>query len=208
MVWGKKTYIKKMERKHVEEMQQWGRHSDPIFFSYTMPKMNKKQKDYWYSRKTQSFTRKCFVVYNHNNRLVGYISLRNIKWVRKISELGIVFDPNFLNSGYGTDSLKSFIRYYFDVMNMKKLVLRVAEFNVRAQKCYQKCGFAVEGVHYNEFEDPNLPIFQDDSLQDYRKFFVMENRVLKCRFIHMFITKDMYLKNKENYPHYPPNTCA
>ena len=208
MIWGRKTYIKRMERKHVEEMQLWGEHRDPLFFSYTMPKMNKKQKDYWFSKKTYSFTRKCFVVYNHQNELVGYISLRNIKWVRKIGELGIVFDPNKLSSGYGTDSLKSFIRYYFETMSMKRLVLRVAEFNTRAQKCYINCGFAIDGTYYNEFEDPNLPVFKEEALKDFRSYFLLENNILKCRFIHMYITKDMYLQNKENYPHCPPNTCA
>jgi RimJ/RimL family protein N-acetyltransferase len=208
MIWGNKTYIKRLERRHVDEMQLWGRHSDPIFYSYTMPQMNDKQKDYWYYKKTYSFTRRCYVVYNTKNLLIGYIALRDIKWFRRSSELGIVFDPNNLSCGYGTDSLKSFIRYYFVTMKMKRLTLRVAEYNTRAQKCYQNCGFEVDSVRYGEFEDQSMPIFKDNLLAEYRKYFAIDKDKLMCRFIHMYITKDMFIKNQHNYPHYTPNTCA
>ncbi len=194
---GKNTLITKLERKHVDEMQFWGSHKDPLFFSYTFPKMDKKDRDYWFSKKSNSFRRKSYAVYDVNtNNLIGYFSLRNIKWFRRSSELGIVFDPNIINNGYGTDSLKSFIPFYFEVLKMKRLDLKVAEFNVRAQKCYLNCGFKATEIKYDEFEDQELEVFEDEKLSKFAKFFKTDNDILQCRFIHMHITKEMYLSNK------------
>ncbi|KAB3530314.1 GNAT family N-acetyltransferase [Alkaliphilus pronyensis] len=208
VAWGKNTYIKELERRHVNEMQQWGSHQDPLFYSYNFPKMNKYQMNYWYNKKKYSLTRKCYVIYNQHHCLVGYIALRNIKWFRRTSEMGIVFDPNHVNKGLGTDSIKSFLPFYFERLKMKKLLLRVADFNHRAQQCYTNCGFKILKVEFNEFEDQSLAVFKDSELIKVEDSFKYEGKILKCRFIHMYITKEMYLKQALIYPHNPPNTCA
>jgi len=193
---GEETYIKKLERKHVDIMQEWGRHSDPLFYCYNFPYMNTKESDYWYKTKTLPFLKRCFVVFNNNNQLVGYISLRDIKLFRRTSELGIVFDPDEISQGYGSDGLKAFLNYYFGVLKMKALYLKVSAFNKRAQRCYEKCGFKSIGIILDEFEDQSLPIFKDDYFIAYRQFFKQERNKIKCQFINMVITKDMYIGNQ------------
>lgn len=194
LIKGEKTYIQKMERGHVDLMQLWGRHKDPLFYCYNVPYMSKREKDYWYKVKTPLFSKKCFAVFNYDRQLVGYISLRNIKFFRKTSELGIVFDPNKLNKGYGSDSLKIFLIYYFEVLKMKALYLKVAVFNERAQRCYKKVGFRPRRIVMDEFEDQSLPVFRDDYFLPYRDFFRLENKKIKCKYIDMVITRDMFYK--------------
>lgn len=191
---GIETYIKKLQRKHVDSMQLWGRHRDPLFYGYNFPYLSQRDRDRWYKTKATSFLRRCFVVFNLDDELVGYISLRGIKWIRRTSELGIVFDPDRISSGYGTDSLKAFIEYYFEDLKMNKLYLKVSIFNKRAQKCYEKCGFEKIGIVMENFEDQSLPIFEDDYFIPYRHFFEQKGNTLKCKFINMVITKEMYYK--------------
>lgn len=193
---GQKTYITELQRKQVDDMQWWGRHEDPLFDSYNFPIMNEIEREYWYRNKKYTLTKRCFGVCNLEGKYVGYIALRNIRWVRKISELGIVFDPNHLDKGYGTDSLKSFLKYYFENMKMKQMDLKVALFNSRAEKCYIKCGFQLKEIKYDPFEDQEFPVFQDDSLMEYRNFFKKEGNQLLCNYKHMYITKEMYFENK------------
>lgn len=195
LVWGESTYIKKLERDHVDLMQRWGRHKDPLFYCYNFPSMNRMESDYWYKNKTLLFSKKCFVVFNHCHQLVGYISLRNIKWFRKVSELGIVFDPDEISQGYGSDGLKTFLTYYFEVLKMKALYLKVSIFNIRAQKCYEKCGFKPLDIVLEDFEDQSLPIFRDDYFIPYRHVFKQQGNKIKCQFINMVITKKMYEEN-------------
>ena len=192
LVRGEKTYIKKLKREHVDLMQCWGRHRDPLFYCYNFPHMSERQKDYWYKNKRSWFSKKCFVVFNNCNRLVGYISLRNIRIFRKTGELGVVFDPSSIDRGYGTDGLVAFLKYYFETLKMKALYLKVSVFNKRAQRCYRKVGFKLFDIVTEEFEDQSLPIFRDDQFIPYRHFFKLENEKLKCQFICMVITREMY----------------
>ena len=189
---GEKTYIKKLRREHIDLMRLWGRHENPLFSCYNFPHMNERQKDCWYKNKTSGFSKKCFVVFNNCDQLVGYISLRNMKILKRTGELGIVFDPNNIDRGYGTDGLRAFLSYYFEVLKMKALYLKVSIFNKRAQKCYKKAGFGLSNIVTEEFEDQSLPIFRDDCFIPYRHFFEFENGKIKCRFIEMVITRERY----------------
>jgi len=198
VVRGQQIYIEKLERKHVEIMQNWGRHKDPLFYCYNFPYMSKKEGDHWYKTKALSFTKRCLVVFNNYDKLVGYIALRDIKWFRKTSELGIVFDPDEIAKGYGTDGLSTFLIYYFEVLKMKALYLKVSVFNKRAQRCYEKCGFKSKGIVIDDFEDQSLLIFKDEYFTPYRHFFNQERSRIKCQFINMVITKDMYYESKRN----------
>jgi diamine N-acetyltransferase len=193
---GKETYLTRLERKHVDYMQLWGSHSDPLLRSYNFHFMNHVERDYWYSSKVHSFVKRCYAVHNLDHQLVGYIALRNIQWFRRISELGIVFDPRTLGKGYGTDSLKSFLNYYFEEIKMNELNLKVAGFNIRAQKCYRNSGFQFKEKKYDEFEDQGLPVFEDEKLREFKHYFVKEGNILKCQFIYMYITRQMYFNNK------------
>lgn len=196
LIRGEKTYIEELKREHVDLMQLWGKHKEPLFRCYNFPYMTERQKDYWYQNKKLWFLKRCFAVFNDYNQLVGYISLRNIKILKKTSELGIVFDPDNIDQGYGTDGLNAFLNYYFEVLKMKALYLKVSVFNKRAQKCYKKVGFRLIDIVVDEFEDQNLPIFQDDCFIPYRRFFKLEDEKIKCQFIDMVITKDMYYKQR------------
>jgi len=81
---------------------------------------------------------------------------------------------------------------------MKALYLKVSVFNNRAQRCYEKCGFKSKGIVVDDFEDQSLPIFKDDSFVPYRQFFKEEKNKIKCHFINMVVTKDMYYESKRN----------
>ncbi|KJF26411.1 GCN5 family acetyltransferase [Clostridium aceticum] len=189
---GKLTYITEIERQQVDAMQLWGKHEDPLLGSYNFPVMSELQREYWYRNKKYTLSKKCFGVCNLENQFVGYIALRNIKWIRRISELGIVFDPNYINKGYGTDALKGFLEYYFDNMKMRQLNLKVAVFNKRAQKCYEKCGFQLQEIKYDEFEDQNLEVFDREDLEEYQQFFKKEGTILLSQYKHMCITKEAH----------------
>jgi diamine N-acetyltransferase len=196
LVKGEKTYIKKLKREHIDLMQRWGRHEEPLFYCYNFPRMNEEQKDYWYRNKTLWFSKKCFVVFNNCDELVGYIALRNIKTIKRTSELGIVFDPSNIGKGYGTDGLKAFLGYYFRTLKMRALYLKVSVFNRRAQRCYENAGFKLLATVTEEFEDQSLPIFQEDCFIPYRHFFQLDGERLKCQFINMVITRDMYFSRR------------
>jgi len=50
------------------------------------------------------------------------------------------------NKGYGEAIIRALVRYGFETLGLHRLDLGVYDFNTQAIKCYQKCGFEIEGL--------------------------------------------------------------
>lgn len=80
-------------------------------------------------------------------KYIGGCGINNIDWKNSHVTIGIyIGDQAYWNKGYGSDALKVFIKFIFDEMNIHKIKLEVFAFNIRAIKCYEKCGFKQDGV--------------------------------------------------------------
>jgi len=79
-------------------------------------------------------------------RPIGNIGLRDIDYCPRKASLGIAIgEPEVWDKGYGTDAIRTLLRFAFDELNLHSVHLTVQEQNERAIKCYEKCGFKVEG---------------------------------------------------------------
>ncbi len=69
------------------------------------------------------------------------------------AELGIMIgDPQYRNQGYGTDVISTVVRHIFQDPCYDRIYLHTLDWNIRAQKCFRKCGFVscgelVRGEH-------------------------------------------------------------
>lgn len=54
--------------------------------------------------------------------------------------------PDVFGKGYGTEATKLILDFAFDVVGLHRVSLEVFDFNPRAQRVYEKCGFVREGV--------------------------------------------------------------
>lgn len=194
----KKVYIRSMAKEDIMKMTKWSRHENPLLFHYNFPCLNERECSKWFYDRTRKMGRRNYVIENEDRQIVGYLSIRNIKIFSKSSELGIVLDPGEINKKYGRYAIKEFMEYYFNNMNMKKLKLRVAEYNTRGYKCYKSCGFKVTGERYELFEDQDSVIFTNDKYIDYRKYFTYKKDRKLIKYIHMEISKDFYEQMKNN----------
>lgn len=96
----------------------------------------------------QSDRQKNFVIESlADRRYVGGISFNIIDWRSRHAGVGIAIgDKSLWGKGYGTDAMRVLMRMAFDRMNLHRLWLHVFDYNVRAIKSYEKCGFKREGV--------------------------------------------------------------
>lgn len=198
IIMGDKTKVRKLKRRDIDKMVLWGKHQDPIFLHYNFPEFSNHERDLWYKIKARDFRKRCFAVENMKGCIVGYISLRDIKFFKRESEMGIVFDPDKLNQGYGTDALNNFLNLYFNKYKMKRLKLKVAKFNKRALRCYEKCGFKILKEVYDEFEEQNIGIATMKGIVKRNKEFGIDNGRLMTKYYYMDITKERYIFHKEN----------
>lgn len=78
---------------------------------------------------------------------LGGCGINHVDWKNSIAVVGIfIGNKDYWNKGYGTDAMRTLIKFIFNEMNINKIKLNVYSFNERAVKCYEKCGFKKEGV--------------------------------------------------------------
>jgi len=77
---------------------------------------------------------------------IGNCGLHGINLRSRKAELGIMIgDKRCWGNGYGTDVVTTLCTLGFVRMNLQRIQLGVFSHNPRAQRCYEKCGFQVEG---------------------------------------------------------------
>lgn len=93
-------------------------------------------------------------------KYIGGCGINEMNWLNRVAIIGIfIGDKNYWGKGYGTDAVNILVKFIFEQMNMNKVKLNVFSFNARAKKCYEKCGFGVEGVLRQE-------LFRDGKYHD------------------------------------------
>ena len=79
------------------------------------------------------------------DKFIGFLGL----WVDVIHSeawVGIgIGEREFWSKGYGTDMMKLCINYVFSELGLERLSLGLHEYNARALRSYEKCGFRLEG---------------------------------------------------------------
>ncbi|UCH34924.1 MAG: GNAT family acetyltransferase [Armatimonadota bacterium] len=60
-------------------------------------------------------------------------------------------NPDYWGKGYGTEVTRLMLRLAFEEMDCHRVAVRVAAYNARAIRCYEKCGFRHEGVERESF---------------------------------------------------------
>lgn len=87
-----------------------------------------------------------FFIITNEDKLIGTVSLESINNINRTATLGIfIGDKDYRSKGYGTEAIRLILEYGFNYMNLKNIKLDLMEFNERALKCYQKCGFKEYG---------------------------------------------------------------
>jgi ribosomal-protein-alanine N-acetyltransferase len=73
---------------------------------------------------------------------IGNCSYYNLDRDKREAELGILIgEMSYWNSGFGTDAVAALVHHAFKKEGLKRMYLHTLVVNVRAQKCFQKCGF-------------------------------------------------------------------
>lgn len=77
--------------------------------------------------------------------LLAYCLLRNIDWIARVAEFGIVVGPDSRGIGVGRTSLDLVKQYATKQLALRRIWLRVVDYNSRAIDLYQSSGFEPEG---------------------------------------------------------------
>ncbi len=149
MLEGEKVRLRPIEREDLPRFVRW--FADPevrrhllVYLPFSLT-----QEERWYEELQERLRRSESVVLaleTLDGLHIGNIGLHEIDWKNRHAELGIVIgEKAYWGQGYGTDAIRTLLRLAFEEMNLHRVYLVVDEDNLRAIRCYEKCGFREEG---------------------------------------------------------------
>ena len=80
-----------------------------------------------------------FTFIDRDGKFIGTIDFKDVK--SDSAEMGICITPDSQDKHYGTEAIKRFIDYGFNVCGFDVIYLKVFSHNDRAIYCYKKIGF-------------------------------------------------------------------
>ncbi len=160
----------------------WGAAYDARFEHYSFVDFDLAEAEQWYFSKQKMLSRKVFGLFC-GNEILGFVTLKKINFITRTAEIGLAVNPSLNGRGYGEAMLSAHLDYVYRNFPIDRIYLDVAEFNRRARRLYEKCGFMYCGSELKAYEhqlNKNLAIdFPEDfRLQDGRllaKFLRMEH---------------------------------
>jgi len=177
------------------KFSKWGKHDDIRFYQYNFPFEEKYEYEQWFFFKQRLISKKIYGLYDTADNPVGFITLKNIKWLKRRAELGVAINPDRLGEGLGRKLIEAYLAYVFKTYPINTMRLRVATFNVRAQKCYEACGFTTITQRREPFEEQS---FKMEIMAEFPDQFYLKHNILYTDFFVMEIDKESFLNQKKN----------
>jgi RimJ/RimL family protein N-acetyltransferase len=77
---------------------------------------------------------------------IGFVGLFDIHWNHGDAMIGIgIGDRENWSKGFGSEAMNLLLQFAFIELNLRRASLVVFEYNPRAIRSYEKCGFTIEG---------------------------------------------------------------
>ena len=83
-----------------------------------------------------------FAIETLNGEHIGNCVYYNVDLRESKTEVGIMIgNRDYWNRGYGEEAINALLDYIFEKTNLQSVYLTTLVWNIRAQRCFQKCGF-------------------------------------------------------------------
>lgn len=110
--------------------------------------LNLEEETDWFERRRNDKDNILFAILAlPDRRLIGNCGLHKLDWKNRHALFGIfIGDKDYWGKGYGTDAVRTIVRYAFSELGLNRVELEVYDYNPRAIRAYEKAGFRREGV--------------------------------------------------------------
>ena len=82
------------------------------------------------------------IVLRETDTLIGNVGIHDLDHLHGTGELGVMIGAKELwGQGYGSEAIVLLLRYAFDYLNVRNVLLRVFSYNEHARRCYTRVGF-------------------------------------------------------------------
>lgn len=151
MIYGEKVVLRAITRADLPTFLRWMNDAEVTpFLGGNMWPMSPEAEERWFEQQVSSDALvlgiETLAAEGQAGLLIGNIALKDVSERNRHAELGIVLgEKAYWSQGYGRDAIKTLLRHAFDELNYHRVYLRVYDYNPRAVRCYEACGFKIEG---------------------------------------------------------------
>ncbi len=146
MIVGQKTRLRAIEREDIPTFVKWLNDPEVRHYLEMYLPMSKAEEEGWFEAQLKDDSSRIFAIETEEGVHIGNISLGDLDWKNRNAFLGIVIgEKEYWEQGYGTDAVIALLDFAFKEMNLHRIYLFTYDFNQRAIRCYEKCGFRHEG---------------------------------------------------------------
>jgi RimJ/RimL family protein N-acetyltransferase len=144
---GDKCYLSPVSFDDIDKYTEWVNDMETglfVLFASSVYDEHKERETLEYLTKHQIIMA---IIDKDTNKAVGICGLHERNSVHRTATFGIsIGDKSYWGHGIGTEATNLMLDYGFNVLNLHNISLEVIDFNKRAQKCYEKCGFTFIGT--------------------------------------------------------------
>jgi RimJ/RimL family protein N-acetyltransferase len=140
---GKKTALRPLRKEDFPIIYSWFDDEEIMELAFGISRTESGFKNLLdsYKKEIEGNRQAFFGVENENNQLIGFSSHTFLEGERR-ARIGILIGRrDYWNKGYGRDAVMTLLHYLFEEKKVETVELDTAFFNIRAQKCFEACGF-------------------------------------------------------------------
>jgi RimJ/RimL family protein N-acetyltransferase len=146
MIEGELVRLRALERSDLPAVVRWMNDPEVTKYLLSAPLYGLEEMEQWYNDHRGSDDR-LLAMLDERGEMVGYCGITRLEWEERRCNLWLIIgERNAWNHGYGTDTVRTMLRYLFEEVNLHRVYLTVDEENRRAIGVYERCGFRREGV--------------------------------------------------------------
>lgn len=148
MLEGKRIRLWALERYDLLKNFTWGNDRELINLTGMQPYPKSSwEVERWYETVVNSLASRIFAIKTKEGEYIGNIELSSIDPRSARAEMGLILgERQFWNQGYGEEAIRLVLEFAFGEMRLHRVYARILDYNAMAQRCFEKCGFAREGV--------------------------------------------------------------
>jgi RimJ/RimL family protein N-acetyltransferase len=150
IVRGEMVFLRAAERSDIPIFVRWFNDGELISFLGMRAPMSQAMEEKWFEEmlaRQGKETHHFVICLAKDGKPVGATTLFGVDYVNGNAGIGIsIGEKNLWGRGIGTDAMFALMDFGFGQLRLERLWLEVYDYNSRARRSYDKCGFVLEGV--------------------------------------------------------------
>ncbi len=152
---GERIFLRASERSDIPTFLRWFNDRDTTSFLSQRSPLSVPAEERWFERMLEGEGKSGFhfvICRIDDGTPIGTIGLFELDYPNGQAGIGIsIGEKSLWGHGLGTDALNVLVDFGFGQLRLERLWLDVFDFNPRARRSYEKCGFVLEGTKRRAF---------------------------------------------------------